>query len=465
MTRPVTPFTTNGSIRMRTDRTLIRAAAHSERYLLVDVTAPVVERDPSRSRPPVNIAFVLDRSGSMGGHGKLPLAKQAVLEAIERLDDRDRFSVVVYDDAIDVVVPVMEAGFHARQLARQRLAGVDSRGSTALHGGWLAGCEQVARGLASEGVNRVLLLTDGLANVGIREPAVLGAEAAKVRGRGITTSTLGVGRDFDEQLLTTMSDAGGGHFYFAGDVAQMRDHIASEVGDSLEVAVRNVVVELVLPRGAEVDALSPFRIERQGDRVRIHLGDMVSGQVISLALRLRFAVGQVGIQVDASASLLDQDNLLLPTLAGEAVATWTYADHEANDHQERDVEVTRFARRLDMERLKQESVGLNREGRYGEVNRRFMHLSQAMAQDAGDDAQLQAMASEAQVMAAQMAAPMPEALRKEVYFQSSNISRQRAADGRARKRAELDADEREERERREVEARRTAGGSGQAGNA
>ena len=94
-----------------------------------------------------------------------------------------------------------------------------------------------------------------------------------------------------------MADAGGGHFYFIGDVAQMRDHITSEVGETLEVVAREVVLELTLPESVRVDSLSPFRVERRGGRALVYLGDMVSGQVLSIVLRVTFDYGEVGREV------------------------------------------------------------------------------------------------------------------------------------------------------------------------
>jgi Ca-activated chloride channel family protein len=436
MTSPTSPDRlVDPRLIVRPDRRLIRAAARSERYVLIEVVAPTVAHDPARRRPPVNLAFVLDRSGSMGGHNKLALAKQAVLESIHRLDPADRFSVVTYDTEVDVVMPGTTATPEARAEATRRLAPVMPRSSTDLHAGWLTGCEQVAAGMVAEGVSRVLLLTDGLANHGISDAGELARQAYDLRRRGVATSTFGVGTDFDEALLQGMADSGGGHFYFAGDVAQMRDHITSEVGETLDIVAREVILELTLPDAVRVESLSPFRVEQQRGSARVLLGDMVSGQLLSIALRLVFDYGTVGREVGCVVRIVDRAGAFVaatPPVAPVSVA-WEYADHPANDVQPRDVEVDRVVARLFAERAKQDAVRFNREGRYDQARHALAAVQARVHDYAGSDAQLNALVGELAEEQVHYSAPMPEAARKAAYFQSSTRSRMRTEDGKSQK--------------------------------
>jgi Ca-activated chloride channel family protein len=183
------------TLALRSDRALIRAAARSRRFLLASVTAPEAPRRSDRQ--PVNVALVLDRSGSMAGSRKFDLARQAVEHALAMLRPEDRFSLVVYDDEVNVLTTSAHATNEAKRGALQALREVGPRGCTDLCGGWLRGCEQVAVHLSKDAVSRVLLLTDGLANQGITDHATVAHHASELRDRGVVTSTFGVGGDFD----------------------------------------------------------------------------------------------------------------------------------------------------------------------------------------------------------------------------------------------------------------------------
>jgi Ca-activated chloride channel family protein len=422
-------------ITVRTDRRLIRSGGRSERFLLVELVAPTVPRDPNRKRPPVNLAFVVDRSGSMAGRNKLSLAKQAVEEALARLDENDRFSVVVYDERVEIPSPSAPASGAARAEASRALVGVDPRGSTDLGNGWLTGCGQVADALLADGINRCLLLTDGLANVGMTDPGELAHHAGELRARGVATTTFGVGEDFDESLLQAMADAGGGHFYFIGSVPEIRDHITGEVGEALEVVARDVILEVTAPETVQVEPMTPFRVERRASRTLIHLGDLVSGQVLRLVLRLTFPYGEAGREIGALVGVRDRDGAFSaaePELAPVAMA-WAWADHAANDAQPRDGEVDRAVAEIFAARARQEAVRLNRAGDFAGASVALKGVARRVRSYAGRDATLREIAVGLETEATVAAAPMAEMSRKQMHYSSANLMRSRSADGKARR--------------------------------
>jgi Uncharacterized protein containing a von Willebrand factor type A (vWA) domain len=425
---------TDTTFDVRQDRRLIRPNSHSQRFLLARITAPRATAE--RARPPVNLAIVLDRSGSMSGE-KLRVAKTAVEEAIARLQPEDRFSVVVYDDVVDVVIESTSASGEARRGAIERLRTIEARGSTNLGEGWLRACEQVASHLVERGVNRCLLLTDGLANVGITDPGQLAIHAAELRTRGISTSTFGVGNDFDERLLQELADAGGGHFYYIADAPQIRDAITSEVGETLEVVARGVTIEITARDDIRIEPISPYKATAGGNRTVISLGDLGSEQVVDVALRLSFPYGLLGRETGAIVVVTDGDGVFGPGGAGEAEAvrlTWAYADDRANDAQPRDREVDRAVARLFAARARQEAVQRNRMGDYPGAQRILDATARRIREYAGHDPEMRALIDSMAQEQVVFAAPMPEPSLKKAHFASANLLRSRDASGRSVKR-------------------------------
>lgn len=409
------------------DRALIRSRWHSQRFIVARVRAP--QQASRAERAPVNLAFVLDRSGSMGGR-KIALAKQAVVEAIARLQPADRFSVIAFDNVVEVVVPGAMATPAHRRAAVERLGTIGARGSTHLSGGWLAGCEQVASALAEDGVNRCLVLTDGLANHGITDGHELARHAGELRARGVSTTTFGVGNDFDEVLLQAMAQAGGGHFYDIAGAEQIRDHIESEVGETLEVVARDVRLEIDTPTGVRIESLGAFGAHDHSGRVAIDLGDLVSGQEVDVPLRLAFGLGGVGETVPAVLTLTDRDGVL-DGAAGRAA--WTYADDPANDAQPRERSVDRIVARIFAARARQAAVGLNRRGEFDAAAEGMRATARRIRSYAGRDRELRAIADELERDAERFAHHLAERSRKEAYGMSANMLSSRDMQGKARR--------------------------------
>jgi len=413
---------------IRTDRHLIGAAGGSQRYLLVSVTAP--QAPPTNKREPLNVALVLDRSGSMGG-SKIRLAREAVRQALQNLRPEDRFSVVVYDEEITTVVESTPASAEARRNAIKKLGRIDARGSTDLHGGWLAGCEQLAGKLATDGVGRCLVLTDGLANVGVTDRDELVSRAgAALRERRVATSTFGVGADFDERLLNGMADAAGGHFYFIEQPAQIPDLLTSELGELLEVVARDACLTLQLPEGVEAAPLGAFKFVKTDAGIRVGLGDLVSGQELAVVVALRFPAGQVGDTIAAQVGLTDRDGVLAEP--AQAIG-WIVASDAACDIQDRDLTVDREVARLYAARARAEALELNRQGHYDEARARLERTARRILSYAGDDDELKALAAELMADAAEHQQFMTAMDMKKRHYASYSVMKSRAPDGKARR--------------------------------
>jgi Ca-activated chloride channel family protein len=413
-------------ITVQTDRSLVRARAHSTRYALASIVAPRAER--THTRRPVNVAFVLDRSGSMGGE-KIELARRAVDHALRLLRSDDRFSLVVYDSTIDVIVASTLATHRACEHARARLASVEARHSTDLCGGWLAGCEQVARFIEGEGLGRALLLTDGLANHGVTDVEEIVRHARELRRRGVVTSTFGVGADFDERLLQQMADAGAGHFYFIKDAVQIPDLFASELGETLEIVASGVTLTIKTPSGLDAHVLNEFAAAREAGRLTVQLGDLVSGQELSVVARLEFPKGQETSPITATFAV---------HVAGAPVESveqhWTFASHAACDAQARNQTVDEAVGEIYAARARAEAVELNRRGEFAVAERMLGHVAEKIGKYAGQSSALQRAILELQGAAVLASAPMSQVARKSMHFGAAASLRGRTAEGKARRR-------------------------------
>jgi Ca-activated chloride channel family protein len=260
--------------------------------------------NPVTTRPPLDIAFVLDRSGSMSGE-PLELVKQAVSVALDFLDDRDRVSLITFDHNIKMWQELTPATSGARTLLRNILRIIRVGGSTNLTGGWQAGCEQLAAdATTSPGrVRRTILLTDGQANIGVTDPAAITSIATDYRERGVGTTTVGVGLHFDEMLLSAMSEAGGGNFAFVEHPAALPDIFARETGSLANTVAISPRLALTLAPGVTGQLLNTFPARIDGTTMLIDLRDLVAGDELTLVMELTIPPGTENSIVALSATL------------------------------------------------------------------------------------------------------------------------------------------------------------------
>lgn len=415
------------TLSIRTDRRLIRAQARSNRYVLVSFTAPQAPR--REQRRPVNVAFVLDRSGSMSGENKFHLARRAVEQSLRMLQPEDRFSLVVYDESIDVLARSTHATASATRQALNALSAIHPRGSTDLCSGWMKGCEQVAQFVRDESISRALLLTDGLANHGIMDRPTLARHSSELRQRGVSTSTFGVGVDFDERLLRDMAHEGGGNFYFLENAQQIPDLITSELGEALEVVIPRAAIEIEIPRRADAEVLNRFRSSTGDNLLRIELGDVVSGQEVEVLVRMNFPQGEIGARVSTRAAL-----------AGGTAAIhsdeveWTYAGHAENDGQPRDREVDRRVAEMYAARARADATEANRHGDFATARRVLERTAARIRQYAGTDTVLNNCWNELlSEMPRYDRAVMSPSLMKAAFYDAEMSVKGRVRDGRARR--------------------------------
>lgn len=214
-------------------------------YLYVVVQGGNAPKD--NKRRPLNLSIVLDRSGSMQGD-KLKYVKQAASFLTDQLNAEDRLSIVTYESGVEVIQPPTKVINKA--MIKTKIASIVDAGSTNLSGGMLKGYSLVSANFAKDNVNRVLLLSDGLANVGISDPNKLQEIARKkTREEGISISTFGVGADFDEKMMTGLSEHGSGGYYFIDSPDKLPQIFGTELKGLLSVVAQNAKLKISFPAG------------------------------------------------------------------------------------------------------------------------------------------------------------------------------------------------------------------------
>jgi Ca-activated chloride channel family protein len=275
--------TTGNTPQMKLELVPLRAAIQSDAATELFVLARVVppQLKISGERPRLNLGLVLDRSGSMQGE-KLRHAKAAATFAIQQLQKEDRVAVTIYDSEVETIVPSTLATNKAA-IAR-RLDSVEANSCTALHDGWLEGGVQVSSHLQDGQLNRVLLLTDGLANEGETNTDRICSDVRGLAERGVSTSTLGVGLDYNEDLLEAMARSGDGNYYFIESAADLERIFDGELQGLMATIGRKVSLGCKLKNGGEMEILNDLEFTDTG---RAMLPNLIAGAPIEIVFQLQ----------------------------------------------------------------------------------------------------------------------------------------------------------------------------------
>ena len=289
-------------IQLKSDRNLIHKDSPTERILEIIVNAPSLEKQ--QDLPPFNLGLVIDRSGSMSG-GKLDQVKSAVMRILNLLHPSDLVSLVTFDDTVRTLCN----GVPATESNKRKLVGVlqslQAGGSTALCAGYLEGCRCVANAPMEGRLNRVLLLTDGEANVGITDERQISNYTSELFERGIVTSTFGVGLGFNEILLQMMADRGGGNTYYIQAEDEIGAFLLREFSEMAAISARKTEITLTFPPDCTLQVFGEWRHRFHAGILHISLSDLAAESVTRVMIKALTPAGDGDLTFKAAVRALD----------------------------------------------------------------------------------------------------------------------------------------------------------------
>jgi Ca-activated chloride channel family protein len=410
------------------DRTLFWEGGDSVRYLVARLNAAKNDDASVTKRAPLNIALVIDASGSMGG-GKLAAAKMAAIGLVERLSADDRISVVSFAEDVVVHIDGMAAAPDHLPRIRSEISSIDTRGMTFLSGGYFAGVECAASVVADDPTMapRVLLLSDGHANHGLTDADELFEHVGQLRQRGVLTSTLGIGDGYDEHLLRGMAEHGGGRLHDAELTEEITSVLHGELDDITLTVIEDAKLHLTFPDSVQVDLLGTLPHVVHCNSAEVVLGPVQNGIERVVVFKVTCPLAdifsqQLDFTITASGQNVETGEALS---VGPNHVTLTAASGAENNAQSRDDALAAIVARIWSAHIIATAARFNRDAAYREAEEFASEQVHHFGRYVRDLEGAEDMVRELRMLAGRVGRRMSSRSTKEMYLHSSRVSSSR----------------------------------------
>lgn len=322
-------------------------------YTSIDVEA--VDQD-AKKRPPLNLAVVIDRSGSMSGQ-KMSSAKAAAKELLSRLGDEDRFAVVSYSGDARVDYSSQRITPNNRQEMIRAIDRIRPRGATNISDGFNAAQRQVRKWAGIGGVNRIILISDGRPTSGLKDNRLIDI-AKYARNEGTSVSTIGVGLDYNENIMTGMAKQGAGNYYFVDQPHQIHAFLSQEIAGLTSIVARKTNLVVKLAEGVQLAQLRGFPHTRNGDILTVDMGEFAKNERKNLLLQLNTTSATPGLKPIVDLSLSYQDELNEKPAVQMVALSSVVTDDAALSNTEQNVEVVERLQAVEIAAEVEEAMNL-----------------------------------------------------------------------------------------------------------
>ena len=285
------------------DRSAVLKGQRTERFVTLTLTAP--DNLGENFRRPVDLAVVMDASGSMSGRGKIDYAKRAAKLLATSMEQDDTYSFVTFSDDATTVVPA--TAVYEPKAIHQAIDRVLEGGGTNIYAGLQKGASEVKRSVRPEQVGRLVLLSDGKATAGITDPVALERFVSTLASSGVTVSAVGLGLEYNEDLMSRLADVGGGTYDFVDDPKELSKVFTDELDRTAAVVARDVRVRVTVPEGVELLDVIGWDAERDAEGWSVRIGDVYAGNSTKVVARVAIDGSRAVTGIGATATATYDD--------------------------------------------------------------------------------------------------------------------------------------------------------------